>query len=48
MERMRVIRARSPVRIDFAGGWTDMVLFTEESKELVVNAAINIYSYVTV
>ena len=48
MERMGVIRARSPVRIDFAGGWTDVALFTEESKGLVVNAAINIYSYVTV
>ena len=41
-------RARAPVRIDFAGGWTDVPRFTEESKGYVVNAAINIYSYVTV
>ena len=43
-----VVRARAPVRIDFSGGWTDVALFTEESKGFVVNAAINIYSYVTV
>ena len=42
-----LIRSRAPVRIDFAGGWTDVALFTEESKGLVANAAINIYSYVT-
>jgi len=41
-------RARAPVRIDFAGGWTDVALFTEESKGYVVNAAINIYSYATI
>ena len=43
-----VIRSRAPVRIDFAGGWTDVALFTEESKGFVINAAIDIYSYVTV
>lgn len=43
-----VIRARAPVRIDFAGGWTDVALFTEESNGFVLNAAIDIYSYVTV
>ena len=43
-----VIRSRAPVRIDFAGGWTDVALFTEESKGFVINAAISIYSYVTV
>ena len=43
-----LIRARAPVRIDFAGGWSDVALFTEESKGYVVNAAINIYSYATV
>jgi D-glycero-alpha-D-manno-heptose-7-phosphate kinase len=36
------------VRVDFAGGWTDVALFTEESKGVVVNAAINIYSYATI
>jgi len=48
MEKQVVIRTRAPVRIDFSGGWTDVALFTEESKGLVVNASINIYSYVTV
>jgi len=48
MEKEIVIRARAPVRIDFSGGWTDVALFTEESKGFVVNAAIDIYSYVTV
>lgn len=48
MNDQLVIRARSPVRIDFSGGWTDVALFAEESKGFVVNAAINIYSYVTV
>ena len=43
-----LIRARAPVRIDFAGGWTDVALFTEESKGQVVNAAINIYSFATI
>ncbi len=43
-----LIRARAPVRIDFAGGWTDVALFAEESKGIVVNAAISIYSYATV
>ena len=43
-----LLRARAPVRIDFAGGWTDVALFTEESKGLVVNAAINIYSFATI
>jgi len=43
-----LIRSRSPVRIDFAGGWTDVALFTQEQNGAVINAAINIYSYVSV
>ncbi len=42
-----VIRSRAPVRIDWAGGWTDVALFAQEQRGAVVNAAINIYSYVT-
>ena len=42
-----LIRARAPVRIDFAGGWSDVALFTEHSKGLVVNGAINLYAYAT-
>jgi D-glycero-alpha-D-manno-heptose-7-phosphate kinase len=48
MKKEVVIRARAPVRIDFGGGWTDVAIFTEESKGFVLNAAIDIYSYVTV
>ncbi|HGE70007.1 TPA: GHMP kinase [Candidatus Poribacteria bacterium] len=48
MKKEKVIRARAPVRIDFGGGWTDVDIFTTESKGFVVNSAINIYSYVTV
>ncbi len=44
----KLVRSRAPVRIDFSGGWTDVALFTEDSKGFVVNAAIDIYSYVTV
>jgi len=43
-----LIRSRAPVRIDFAGGWTDVALFTEKAKGIVVNAAIDIYSYSTI
>lgn len=42
------IRARAPVRIDFAGGWTDVALFCQEDEGKVINAAINLYAYVTV
>ncbi len=42
-----LIRTRAPVRIDFAGGWSDVALFTEESKGLVINGAINRYAYAT-
>lgn len=42
------MRARAPVRIDFAGGWTDVARFAQESAGAVVNAAISIYSYASV
>ncbi|HUT33390.1 MAG TPA: GHMP kinase [Planctomycetota bacterium] len=43
-----MVRARAPVRIDFAGGWTDVALFAQETPGAVVNAAISIYSYASV
>jgi len=43
-----IIRSRAPVRIDFGGGWTDVALFAEHTPGFVLNAAINIYSYVTI
>ncbi len=42
------VRARAPVRIDFAGGWTDVAEFAQEEPGFVVNTAITIYSYVTI
>ena len=43
-----MIRARAPVRIDFAGGWTDVPRFYKEHAGSVTNAAINIYTYASV
>ena len=40
-----MIRSRAPVRIDFAGGWTDVALFAESEAGSVVNASIQIYSF---
>jgi len=43
-----MVRARAPVRIDFAGGWTDVARFARETAGAVVNTAISIYSYASV
>jgi len=43
-----MLRSRAPVRVDFAGGWTDVARFARESAGAVVNAAISIYSYASV
>jgi len=40
-----MIRSRAPVRVDFAGGWTDVARFCQETPGAVVNATISIYSY---
>jgi D-glycero-alpha-D-manno-heptose-7-phosphate kinase len=45
---MKIARARSPVRIDLAGGWTDVPPFSQEEGGCVVNAAISRYAYATV
>ncbi len=37
------VRVRIPVRIDFAGGWTDVHYFSAREGGAVVNAAINHY-----
>ena len=39
------IFARAPVRIDFAGGWTDVDRFAKASGGIVTNAAINLYTH---
>ena len=40
-----MIRSRAPVRIDFAGGWTDVPPFSAEVGGFVVNATITRYAY---
>jgi D-glycero-alpha-D-manno-heptose-7-phosphate kinase len=43
-----MIRSRAPVRIDFAGGWTDVPPFSAEEGGCCVNAAITRYAYAAV
>ncbi|HLG05418.1 MAG TPA: hypothetical protein VI383_04640 [Gemmatimonadales bacterium] len=40
-----VHRASAPVRLDFAGGWTDVAPFSEEVGGMVVNAAIELRAF---
>lgn len=42
-----VIRSRAPIRVDLAGGWTDVPPFSEREGGAVVNATINRYTYAT-
>jgi len=47
MTPKQVARARAPVRIDLAGGWTDVPPYSDEKGGAVVNAAITRYAYAT-
>jgi len=40
------VRARAPVRIDFAGGWSDVPVFAATEGGVVANAAITRYVHV--
>lgn len=40
-----VVRSRAPVRVDFAGGWTDVPPYSSEKGGMVVNATITLYAY---
>jgi D-glycero-alpha-D-manno-heptose-7-phosphate kinase len=42
-----IVRSRAPVRIDLAGGWTDVPPFADQEGGAVVNIAINRYTSVT-
>jgi len=42
-----IIKSRAPIRIDFAGGWTDVPPFSEKEGGAVINATINRYTYAT-
>ena len=38
-----IVTSRAPVRVDFAGGWTDVNIFARGAGGVVLNAAINHY-----
>jgi D-glycero-alpha-D-manno-heptose-7-phosphate kinase len=40
------VRARAPVRVDFAGGWSDVPVFARTEGGVVTNAAITRYVHV--
>ncbi len=42
-----LVRSRAPVRVDLAGGWTDVAEFAMDVPGAVVNATIDMWSYVT-
>ena len=44
---MTIIRSRSPHRIEFCGGGTDVPEYYKKNGGFVINAAINKYSYVS-
>jgi len=37
------IRSRAPVRVDFAGAWTDVPYFSDAFQGATCNAAIKLY-----
>ena len=41
-----MIKARAPMRIDFAGGWTDVPVFADREGGAVTAAAVNVYVHV--
>ena len=45
LSRRAPLYARAPTRIDFAGGWTDLIPFAKDNEGLVVNAAIDLHVY---
>jgi D-glycero-alpha-D-manno-heptose-7-phosphate kinase len=44
----RVFRTKAPVRLDFAGGWTDVAPFATRERGVVVNAAIELCAHAEV
>ena len=43
-----VFQASAPVRLDFAGGWTDVAPFHDRERGVVVNAAIELRAHASV
>ena len=46
-EALPAVRARAPIRLDLAGGWTDVPPFSAREGGAVVNATINRFCHVT-
>ncbi|HEU5317158.1 MAG TPA: hypothetical protein VFX49_13700 [Chloroflexota bacterium] len=42
-----IVHARAPIRLDLAGGWTDVPPFSAQEGGAVVNVAVNRYCHVT-
>lgn len=40
------VRARAPVRVDFAGGWSDVPVFADVEGGVVTNAALALHAHV--
>ena len=45
---MTSFHARAPVRLDLAGGWTDVAPFSTDEGGAVVNAAIDLHVSATI
>src|SRR6059058_349795 len=43
-----MIRSRAPMRVDLAGGWTDVPAYASKSGGAVVNVAISLYAHASV
>lgn len=47
VEQVGYIRSRAPVRVDLAGGWTDVSEFCQVTPGAVINISLALYSHVT-
>jgi len=43
-----IVRARAPMRVDLAGGWTDVAAYAGRRGGAVVNVALSLYAHVIV
>ena len=43
-----IVRARAPLRVDLAGGWTDVAPYAARSGGAVLNVAVTLYAHATV